>query len=273
VFAGPMARRDSPLATTFWSQVLGLAVGLPFVFVLGATLSAKALLPGAIAGAGAGISLLFLYTSTRHLFVGVASAVSAVVSCVIPVVYSALRTPMSAQEVAGVVLCVLALVGLARWREDGMAAGRPDSLSRKEDGSTERVLGLSLALASGAAMSLYYIALAGTSAHLQVTEALYSRVVASSVMCGIALMTNRSALTPKPSRLAAALPIGAFGILGALSYASAVRSQTLGIIVPVASLSPAVTIALGWLVLRERVSSRQLAGLLLAMAGVLLVSA
>ncbi len=171
-------------------------------------------------------------------------------------------------------LCTLALVGLARWRHDLAGA---DPLASPEGprpvSKGNPVLGLAAALASGGAMSLYYIALAGTSAHLQVTEAVTSRLVASLVMCAIALTTNRAALVPSLSRMKWALPIGAFGILGALSYASAVRSRTLGIIVPIASLSPAVTIALGWLVLRERASSRQLMSLLLAMIGVLLVSA
>jgi len=64
-------------------------------------LAGDALVHGAIAGLGSGPGLLVLYSSARYLFAGVASAISAVVSCVIPVAYAALTQPTSVREDAG----------------------------------------------------------------------------------------------------------------------------------------------------------------------------
>lgn len=78
---------------------------------------------------------------------------------------------------------------------------------------------------------------------------------------------------PPRSTLSSALATGAFGIVGALAYATAVQTGRLAVIVPIVSLSPAVAIAAAWLVLSERLSNRQLAGLVFAMAGVAIVTA
>jgi drug/metabolite transporter (DMT)-like permease len=231
------------------------------------------------------VGLLLLYSSTRFLYVGVASAVSAVVACVIPVAYAALTQPMSVQEAVGVAVCVLALMSVARWRGDSqvaMAAGVqagavpagagapavPDGGRRRQE-----LLGVGAALASGVGMGLYYIALAGASAGEQVGEALESRLVSVLVLCVIALSAQRSSLVPRRRTLASALGTGAFGVVGSLAYATAVRTGSLGVVVPIVSLSPAVTIVAAWLVLSERVSNRQLAGLVLAMVGVAIVTA
>jgi drug/metabolite transporter (DMT)-like permease len=218
----------------------------------------------------------------------VASAVSAVVACVIPVTYAALTQPMSAREAIGVAVCVLALLSVARWRGDSqvaLAAGEgaeaavardgPGAMAAPLDGARRRqeMLGVGAALASGVGMGVYYIALAGASAGEQVGEALESRLVSVLVLCVIALSAQRSSLAPRRRTLASALGTGAFGVVGSLAYATAVRTGSLGVVVPIVSLSPAVTIIAAWLILSERVSNRQLAGLVLAMVGVAIVTA
>jgi len=276
--------------------------GLPALAFTGAALSGDALVHGALAGLGSGLGLLVLYSSARYLFVGVASAISAVVSCVIPVAYAALTQPTSVREEAGVAVCVLALVSVARWRGDSQVAtapgegagavaagdrprvaarpGRPrqgpgpGAMAAPEGGRLrQEMLGVGAALASGVGLGVYYIALAGASAGQQLGEALESRLVSVLVVAVIALAAQRSSLAPRRATLASALGAGAFGIVGSLAYATAVRTGSLSVVVPIVSLSPAVTITAAWLVLSERVSNRQLAGLILAMAGVAIVTA
>jgi drug/metabolite transporter (DMT)-like permease len=147
-------------------------------------------------------------------------------------------------------------------------AATPDGGRRRQE-----LLGVGAALASGVGMGLYYIALAGASAGEQVGEALESRLVSVLVLCVIALSAQRSSLVPRRRTLVSALGTGAFGVVGSLAYATAVRTGSLGVVVPIVSLSPAVTIVAAWLVLSERVSNRQLAGLVLAMVGVAIVTA
>lgn len=272
-----------------WSQVLGLVAALPVLLVIGLSLSWRSVLAGCVAGVGVGISLVLLYSSARFLYIGVSSAVSAVVACVIPVAYSTISHPLSAREGLGVAVCVAALAAVGRWRGDAQVApGAPGPApsavpevsavaaavtSVPPPGRRREVLGIGAALASGVCMSVYYIALAGTSARVQVTEAITSRVTASVFLSVIGLLVARRALAPTRSLLSGALPAGLFGIVGALCYATTVRAGTLGLIVPIVSLSPVVTIVVAWLALNERISRRQTAGLLLAMLGIVIVTA
>jgi drug/metabolite transporter (DMT)-like permease len=52
-----------------------------------------------------------------------------------------------------------------------------------------------------------------------------------------------------------------------------VSASSLSEVVPISSLSPIVTVMLGWIVLKERASRTQLVALVLAMVGVVLLSA
>lgn len=156
VFAGPAARRGSPLAVTIWSQALGLLCGLPALFFVASALSDGPLEHGAVAGMGSGIGLLLLYSSARQLYVGVASAISAVVACIIPVGYAALTEPVSARELIGVAVCVLALLSVARWRGDSRVTGEgpvPPASARATGAARLRpeILGIGAALASASA--------------------------------------------------------------------------------------------------------------------------
>jgi len=260
-------------------------------------LAGDALVHGAIAGLGSGAGLLVLYSSARYLFAGVASAISAVVSCVIPVAYAALTQPTSVREDAGVTVCVLALVSVARWQGDSQVATAPGegagavaagdgpravtvshgpgamAAAHQDQRLRQEMLGVGAALASGVGLGVSYIALAGASAGQQLGEALESRLVSVLVVAVIALAVQRSSLAPRRPTLASALGAGAFGIVGSLAYATAVRTGILGVVVPIVSLSPAVTITAAWLVLSEHVSNRQLTGLVLAMAGMAIVTA
>jgi uncharacterized membrane protein len=301
---------------TFWSQVLGLLAGLPVLIAIGPSIDTHAVIAGCIAGTGVAIALVLLYSSTRFLYIGVASAISAVVACVIPVTYGAISHPMTTREVLGVVVCVGALAAVGRWRSDvevspvavavpagsgvapaaaatgaavsgsavssaalpatpaaasaaRVAGVQPLALSRLR----REVLGIGAALASGVAMSIYYIALAGGSPRVQVAEAIGSRLTASLLVAIVALSLGGRAIAPRRSLLRGSLLAGVFGIVGAICYALGVRAGTLGIIVPIVSLSPGVTIVVAWLALHERISRRQGAGLLLAMVGVVIVTA
>lgn len=220
-----------------------------------------------------------LYSSARYLYIGVASAVSAVVACIIPVAYAAVTQPVSAREAMGVAVCVAALLSVARWRGDsrvaiaGVQSAGPEAISPGYGQLRQEIMATGAALASGVGLGIYYIAIAGTSAYQQVGEALESRFVSVLVLCVIALAAERSAFAPPRSTLSSAFLAGVLGVGSALAYAGAVRAGNLGIIVPVVSLSPAVTIAVAWLALSERLSHRQIAGLVLALTGVVIVTA
>jgi drug/metabolite transporter (DMT)-like permease len=278
VLAGGVARKASIMSLTFWSQILGLAVAWPVLFIAGSKVVNLHILGlGALAGIGVGAGLILLYLSTRYIFVGVASAVSAVIACAGPVLFSSINHPLTAQGLIGLFVCLAAISMVARWRTqttaylamvDLAAVGiEPTSKLSKE------LTGVLFASLSGLGMGVYYWALAGTNVHAQLWEALDSRVVSSIVILIVAVCFSSESIGVTKTEIKAAAPVAALGIIGALAYATSVSASSLSVVVPISSLSPIVTVMLGWIVLKERASRTQLIALTLAMVGVVLLSA
>lgn len=276
VLAGRVARKASIMSLTFWSQILGLAVAWPVLFIAGSKVVNLHILGlGALAGIGVGTGLILLYLSTRYIFVGVASAVSAVIACAGPVLFTSISHPLTEQGLIGLFVCLAAITMVARWRREATvdlamvdlaAVGvEPTSKLSKE------LTGVLFASLSGVGMGVYYWALAGTNVHAQLWEALDSRVVSAVVILIVAVFSKESIGVTK-TELKAATPVAALGIIGALAYATSVSASSLSVVVPISSLSPIVTVMLGWIVLKERASRIQLIALGLAMVGVVLLS-
>jgi drug/metabolite transporter (DMT)-like permease len=254
------------LSLTFWSQLLGFAIALPVLFVAGSSsVNGHVLWLGALAGLGVGVSLVFLYMSTRYLFVGVASALSALVACTCPVVYSWVDHPLSYKAIAGVAVCLAAISVVARWRSGAPTSAEGAPLKRE-------ATGMALALFSGLGLAVYYVCLAGTSVHSQLWEVLDGRFVSIVLLGFVGVVFARGSLGASRTEIKAAAPVALAGIVGSLAYASAVSAGSLAVIVPISSLSPVVTVGLGWLVLHERISRLQMAGVLLAMVGIVLLT-
>lgn len=289
IFAAQGARASTALAVTVWSQVMGLLVGLPvLLLVAGSGFTTSEFIHGAIAGSGSGVALLLLYHSSRTIFAGVASAMSAVMACVIPVAYAAFHSTTSPREIVGAAVCLIALAGVGAWhREEAIALPAAGALAEVDTpglaaleeapddagvGPRWHLGGITTALLSGVGMSVYYIALPGSSAQSQVHSAFESRLVALGVLSVIALVTTPRTLVPTRPNLLVGLTVGATGIAGTLAYAGAVTSANLAVVVPLVSLSPAVTIILGRIFLQEATSRRETIGLIFAMVGVIIVT-
>jgi uncharacterized membrane protein len=279
IFAARGSRATTALAVTVWSQAIGLVLTLPVLAILGADgFTWREAAHGAVAGTGSGLSLLLLYQSSRTLYAGVASALSAATACTIPVIYTGFRSTTSPQEILGAGVCLVALGAVGTWHRDGVvsapsaspvAAPAHEATRRRR---SPRLGGVSTAILSGLGMSVYYIALTGTSARGQLRSAFESRMVATVMLCVIAAATSPPTLRWSRDRTVTGALVGVTGMAGTLAYAGSVTSGNLAVIVPLVSLSPAVTIVLARVFLGEATSRRQTLGLVLAMLGVLLVT-
>jgi drug/metabolite transporter (DMT)-like permease len=266
VFAGRAVRRGTVASVTFWSQIIGLVLGAPVLLLVGSSAATShVLLSGAVAGVAVAFSLTFLYLSTRFLFVGIASALSAVVGCIGPVAYSSLSHSIAPLCLVGVVVCVLAVVVVVGWE-------RMDSRQGGHSLRPRPTIGFLAALLSGMGFAVYYVALAGNSVDSQVWRAVVCRIVSVIILLAASAIFTRNAIGVSSSEIWAAFPVGLLSLAGSLAYALAITSSSFAIVVPIASLSPVGAVALGWLMLHERVSKLQVAGLFLAMVGVVLVS-
>ncbi len=266
VFAGRAARLGSVFNLTFWSQFLGIVVGVPVILIVGdSEVNRHVLATGAVAGVAIAGALLLLYLSTRYLFVGIASALSAVVACLGPVIYTSMNHPISLQTGIGVGVCILSIAVVAGWQ-------RGKSPPVEERPHYSALIGFFLALLSGVGMAVYYVELAGTSVDAQIWRAVETRGVSSLlVLVGCSLFARGSIRLSTPE-IKAALPVAMLGVGGSLAYALAATSSSLATVVPISSLSPVASVVLGWLMLREKISKLQCVGLFFAMAGVVLIT-
>lgn len=69
-----------------------------------------------------------------------------------------------------------------------------------------------------------------------------------------------------------AVLMGVFSALGSLAFFAALKNGKASLVGPIISLYPALTVVLALLVLKERVNRTQVAGLILAMASVIILS-
>lgn len=266
VFAGRAVRLGSVLSLTLWSQFLGLAVAVPVVLLVGdSAVTRHVLITGAVAGVAVAGALLVLYLSTRYLFVGIASSLSAVVACIGPVAYTSISHPIDAQVGVGVAVCVVSIAVVAGWQR----RAAPPVEDRPRYGA---LIGIFFALLSGVGMGVYYVALAGTSVDAQIWRATETRLISSILIFIGCSVFARGSLRLSAVVIKSALPVGLLGVVGSLAYALAATSSSLATVVPISSLSPVVSVVLGWLMLREKISKLQCAGLFFAMAGVVLVT-
>jgi len=78
---------------------------------------------------------------------------------------------------------------------------------------------------------------------------------------------------PQGPSLTLAVTAGVFDVAATALLVYAVRRELLSVVAPIASLAPAFTVVLAWVLGQQRVSSVQRLGLALAAAGLALIAA
>jgi drug/metabolite transporter (DMT)-like permease len=130
--------------------------------------------------------------------------------------------------------------------------------------------GLALAFVSGIAIGLFFIALARTSAAAGVWPLVVARSLSVVLFSAVALARSSSLRMPG-AVLRVALACGVLDMLANALYIFASRRGSLSVVVTLASLYPASTVLLARLVIGERLSRRQAAGVACALVAVVLI--
>ncbi|GAC1462987.1 MAG: DMT family transporter [Chloroflexota bacterium] len=263
-FLGGMeARRMPPFAVVLWGQMVGgilLAIALAF---MGTRPVLGSILWGGVGGVVGACALVLLY---RGLATGLMSIVAPVSGCgvVLPVLFSiALGHVPQARGIAGIVAAVAGIVLVSLHPSSSNAAG----------GSSRSALVLALGAACG--FGLFFVCVSqGTAVHDGSPLWTVAGARMGSLVLLPALVALRRASAPWPGRR---LPhVALVGILDSsanLLYAIATTRGALAIVAVLGSLYPVATILLGQIVLSERLSRIQGAGVVLALLGVALLSA
>jgi drug/metabolite transporter (DMT)-like permease len=226
----------------------------------------QAIFWGAASGIGGGFGGLMLYRGLGRGRMGVVAPLSALGTAVLPVIVGVgLGDRPSVPAWAGVVLALPAIwfVSTSGFSDiDEPLAGRAGLAEGVIDGLLAGV---------GFALLLVGLGLAGDNAGLWpvVAGETTSLILVSVALVGTLLRLENRRL---PGRdLGGSVAVGLLGGMASIFYLWSTRAGLLSIVAVVTALYPAATVVLSTVILHERIGRRQLLGLALAAAAVVLI--
>ena len=262
---GLVTRRTDVLGVVVWSQIAGSSLLLVvFPFVESPAPTSETYLWGLLAGFAGGAGVTFFYRALALGTMSVIAPVTAVEAASVPVIFGLLtgeRPPAVASIGVALALGAVGLVSAAPDPEGNKVRTR----SGLRDG------GLLHALGAGLAFGFFFIFLkeAGTEAGL------WPLVVArfGSLLLALTLgLAARRSLRPAPGTWPLIVAAGVADVGANMFYLAASRRGLLSIVAVLTSLYPASTMVLARTLLGERLARPQLAGLALAVVGVVLIA-
>jgi drug/metabolite transporter (DMT)-like permease len=252
-FLGGQASRRHPAAMV---ACVGQATGFVALALVLAFhgVDAKALMPGLLTGLVGAVAVLCFY---RALAVGTMSIVAPVVatSATVPVLYGIVdgERPGALQWVG----IVAALIGVM------LASNEPGGKAE----NSKLALKLALVAALGIGVSLVFLDRAAE--HDALTGVAAARIAAVPIL--LAVVAHQRAKAPVRAWPTFAL-VGLLDTAANSAFAIATTSGLLSLVAVLGGLFPVVTVALAYVFLHERLQPLQRAGVLLALAGIPLIS-
>jgi uncharacterized membrane protein len=265
---GTASRRASALPVVATSAPAGALVMLVAVLVAGGPATPGGLLWAALGGGIGGGGLIVFYAGLAAGPMSVVAPVSALVSTVVPVAVAVAAGERPGLSVyAGVLVCLVA-VGLVSLEPRGQRVRHP------RPGSHPALRGLAYGSASGLAFGMFFVFLkyAGTGGVFW--PVFSARLAGTSVVLVAAVIAGARPVwwNAGPRVFCAAAGSGLLDACANVAYVLATRAGLFGIAVILTSLYPGITVLLARVVHGERMHLVQRAGLLLAAAGVALVT-
>jgi drug/metabolite transporter (DMT)-like permease len=246
-FGGLQSRRLAALAVVLWGQVAGALLLAAALALQGRPPTAAALAWGFAAGAAGGSALLLFY---RGLAEGAMSVVAPVAAC-------GALVPVVAAAVTGVVL-------VSRSPDPGQHPG----------GRPERVLALALGAALGFGLYLVLVDAGTATPGASPLWVVAGGRAGSLLLLSVIALTGRRSRAGWPGRRAGAVAlVGVADTTANLLFALAATTGNLAVVGVLGSLYPVATVLLARVLLRERLSTGQNAGVVLALTGVGLLAA
>jgi drug/metabolite transporter (DMT)-like permease len=253
---GLLSKRASVWTVAVIMQAAG-AAGLSLVAVVGYDWpGARDLAWGAAAGIGSGAGTFFLYRGLAGGRMSVVAPLSAVGAAVLPVligVATGERPDLSAW--IGVALALPAILLVSR------EPSRTASSGGVRDG-----------LLAGAGFGLLFVALGQVPEEAGIWPLAFGQIAATLILFTCSRLSRAPKPRPSSRVYAGAVAGGLISSTATLLYQLAVYGELVSVAAVLTSLYPAVTVALAAVVLHERVTRTQSAGLVLAAAAVVLIA-
>jgi len=231
----------------------------------------------AASGVCGAAGLVAFYAGFATAPISVVAPVAALVSAVLPVgVAIAGGERPAATVIVGGLICLVAIVLVSAQPADHDGA-RPHDGSRDRGRGRRRVASrrlraLGYGAAAGAGFGLFFIFLKNAGQSGVLWPVAISRSAGTVVAFGIAAATRTRLRWRRGGITGIALLSGAIDAAANVCYVLATRAGLFGLAVVITSLYPGMTVLLARVLLGERLRWLQRAGLLIAAAGVVLVT-
>lgn len=247
--------RTTALQTTtvaFLGGAIATAIVSPF---LGSP-SLRDLGFGALSGVAAFVALTTLWLGYARSSIGVAAPMAAVVSTVIPVLWSAVGGDGP---------------GLLGW--SGVAVGVVALfLTSYAPGSRDPRTGVLLGALAGVWFATMLLLAVNTSESAGTWPVVGQRSTAFALAVIVGLARGSRPISTDPVAVRWSAAAGAFGALGVAAVVFGGQRGPLAPVVVAGSMYPAVAVALAWAFLDERLRPRQVLGIVAALVGVALIA-
>jgi drug/metabolite transporter (DMT)-like permease len=263
-FVGGLVSRRAPLFTVvLLSQVAGtglLLAATPFFLDSGPTASALAW--GGASGVAGATGVLLLYKGLAAGRMSVVAPITSVEAAVVPVVWGLASGERPALvALAGVVVALVAVLLVAGFEPAARATPRSGRFAP----------GVPEALFAGVAFGAFFILLDGAGDDTGLWPLLAGRTASLSVLA-VLVLARRERISAAPGTRLPIAAAGALDVAANLLYLLSTREGLLSIVAVLTSMYPASTILLARIVLGERMARLQVAGLVLAVAGVTMMT-
>ncbi|GMQ93317.1 MAG: EamA family transporter [Acidimicrobiia bacterium] len=253
-FAGGLAARStSAWRVTAWSQLIGTPLLVVAVFVVGASeVTASDFVLGAVAGAFGLIGLVLLYTALANGSMTIVAPTVGVLAAGIPVGWD---------------IATGGVIEPAHWIGIGMAIGAVTLLGVRPSGFSINRRVLVQAIGAAVSFAAFIIAMSYTNETAGLWPFVPARLLSIPIAFTVAARTTTAA-PPSWPVLRLVTFVGLTDIAAGIAIVLAVQRGPLGISAVLSSLYPAFTVAAAIIVLKERPSSIQGAGIALAVLAV-----
>jgi drug/metabolite transporter (DMT)-like permease len=258
-FLGGVSTKRLPILTvSAVSQFAGLLFAGAIVLTAGAAMPGeRTLVIGLAAGVGGGVGLAALYSGLAIGPMGVVAPIAAL-SAVVPVAVGLTRGERPAAiQLVGVALALVGVVLATRHRD--------------ETGDRAHPRAVAFAVVAALFIGLMIALLDEAGGDSPAWTVLMVRVGALSLL-SIALVVRRPPFAMRRSQLGTLATVGVLDNGANLMFVVAAQHGLLSLIAVLASLYPVTTVLLARVALHERLSRIQIAGIAMALIGVVLIA-
>lgn len=264
-FSGGKASQRAAVLPVVWiSKLVSLPLLAIYLIATYVPVTAVGMAWGGLAGIAGVVGLVLFYRALSAGAMTVVAPVTGVTSAAIPVVVGLVageRPPASRLLGVGCALLAIALVSLAPH-----PAGQRQIVTR-------RLVLAALGAGTGFALFFILLAVAGKAAGgLVGLWPIVGSQLSSLVILALLLMMTRPGPWPRQAALRWTIVSGPCDMTANALYLLATRGGDLSVVAPIAALYPVTTVILALIIEHERLRGIQAAGLVFAVAALILVS-